>query len=82
MTKRDKVSGAVKFKHKSRTNPSLTGKDKLMRAYQDLESKMTGKPNARGAENLRQLRAFTDTIEDLLGQQNKMDTDMMSIKLN
>ena len=63
VTKRVKVSVAVNFKHKSRTNPTITGYDKNIRAIQDLEAKQTGTPNVRGAEDLRQLQAFTETIK-------------------
>ena len=43
ITRRECVSGAVEFKHKSRTNPHLTHHDNVMRAYQDLLAKVTGK---------------------------------------
>ena len=45
VTMKESVSGAVEFKHKSRTNPQLTHDDKIMQAYQDLQAKVTGKPN-------------------------------------
>ena len=41
VTKRDKMSGAIDFKQKSRTNPTMTDYDKNMRAIQDLEAKLT-----------------------------------------
>ena len=69
------MSGAVKFKHKS-TNPSLTGKDKVMRAYQNLEAKLTGTTNARASEDLRQLRDLADTIKPASSQQNELSAKM------
>ena len=82
MTKRDKVLGAVKFKHKSRTNSSLTGKNELIRAYHYFESKMTGKPNTQGTADSQQLQALAETIEDFPYQHNKMDANKTSVKLN
>ena len=38
VTKREKVSDAVDFKHKSRTNPTMTDYNKNMRAFQNLHS--------------------------------------------
>ena len=55
VTKAEYVSGAVDFKHKRITNPQLSHDDKIMRAYQDLQAKVTGKPNTRGAADLQQL---------------------------
>ena len=69
------MSGAVKFKHKSRTNPQLTHEDKLMRAYQDLQAKLTGKPETRGAEDFKQLRALVDTMVP-----DKVDAELLQLR--
>ena len=46
-----------------------------MGAYQDLQTKVTGKPNTRGAEDLRQLRALVDTFAP-----DKVDTELLQLR--
>ena len=62
------MSGAVNFKHKSRTNPAMTNYDKNMRAIQNIEAKLTGKQNMQGAEDMGQLKALTETIKPATSQ--------------
>ena len=70
------MTDALKLKHKSRTNPQLMRKDKVVRVCQDLEAKVTGTPNASGAKDLRQLRILADIIEPAPCQQYKTDDDL------
>ena len=82
VTKQEGVSGAVTFKHKSRTNPQLSSHDKIMRAYQELHDKITGKSTRRGAEDTRQLRALVDAItpEKLEAELHQAQADIEEIR--
>ena len=55
------MSGVVTFKHKSRTNPRLSDKDKLMRAYQELNTVITGVHNKKGEEGIK--RSWTPSCQ-------------------
>ena len=57
----------------------MTGYEKNMRAIQDFEAKHTGKPNMRGAEDMRQLKVLAKTITHAVCQNDQTTDDFTSI---
>ena len=77
-TTRVKVSGALNFKQKFRTNP--TDYDKTMRVIQTLKAQLTGQQTMRGAEDIRQLQALTETISPATRHTNLTTADVTSMQ--
>ena len=76
-----KVTGALDFKHKSRTNPTMNAYDKNMRAIQTLKAQLTGQQNVQGAEDIRQLQALTESITTAPDHNTLSNTELTSIKM-